>query len=89
MTNQPKSTPNLKKHHWPICMTTGLQRLGERKDAQLALRAAARSRSRAEMNGGEGTWRVVRAWRCEGENGCRGWHLSSSPSRPTLSGEAA
>jgi hypothetical protein len=90
VTNKSKSNfKKIKKHRWPICMTTGLQRLGERKDAQLALRAAARSRSRAALNGGEATWRVVRAWRCDGANGCSGWHLSSSPASPIVGGEAA
>ena len=67
----------VKKHKWPICLATGLQRLGERKDARLALAAAARSRTRASMNGGDATWHVTSAWRCSACGG--GYHLSSGP----------
>ncbi|WTW93591.1 hypothetical protein OG216_09485 [Streptomycetaceae bacterium NBC_01309] len=61
------------KRNWPICPTTGKQRLGERKDAKLALAAARASRARAELMGLTSTWVVVRAYRCE----CGGWHLTS------------
>lgn len=62
------------KRNWPICPTTGKQRLGERKDAKLALAAARALRARAELVGLASTWVVVRAYRCDH---CGGWHLTS------------
>ncbi|XAS78296.1 hypothetical protein V3G39_17860 (plasmid) [Dermatophilaceae bacterium Sec6.4] len=66
-----------KTHHvWPICISTGKARYGERKDTKLALSEAARLRSVAERNGALCTWTVLRAYRCDE---CYGWHLTSKP----------
>jgi len=62
---------------WPICDETGKQRLGERKDAKLALRAARISRAHANLDGQQSSWTVHREYRCRF---CDGWHLTSLPS---------
>ena len=58
------------------CPETGLQRYRERQDASHALRDAKFSRAVAAINGREGTWTVIRAFKCEG---CLGFHLTSQP----------
>ncbi|EKX62159.1 hypothetical protein Sipo8835_05825 [Streptomyces ipomoeae] len=63
------------RRNWPVCAVTGKRRLGERKDAKLALAAARQSRARAERNGVRAEWTVVRAYRCRHCAG--GWHLTS------------
>jgi hypothetical protein len=65
------------RHTWPICPVTGKRRLGERKDAKLALATARRQCAAAERSGGIAHWTVVRAYRCEHCAG--GWHLTSLP----------
>lgn len=67
-----------RKHNWPTCTHTGKQRLGERKDVKLALEAARRSRSQAELSEQESSWTVVRGYRCQH---CSGWHLTSRVER--------
>jgi hypothetical protein len=62
---------------WPICEETEKQRLGERKDAKLALRAARISRAHANLDGQQSSWTVQREYRCRF---CDGWHLTSLPS---------
>jgi len=61
-----------KPHKYPICPLSGNRRLRDRQDVRLALRAAQRSRSRAELDGLVSTSRVVRGWKCA----CGGWHLT-------------
>jgi hypothetical protein len=64
------------RKNWPICPQTGKQRLGERKDAKLALEAARHQRAHAALEGGESGWTVCREYQCEH---CGGWHLTSRP----------
>lgn len=64
------------RRHWPICPVTGKERLGERKDAKLALEAARHLRAQAELDGRLSGWTVRREYPCEH---CRGWHLTSLP----------
>ena len=66
-----------KAHKWPTCRSTGKKRFGERKDAKQALRAASRVRARARLDEAVTRANVVRAYRCSGLDGCRGWHLTS------------
>ncbi len=66
------------RHAWPICITSGKARYGERKDAQQALVKAAHTRTRAQVEGGHTRWTVVRSYRCPD---CHGWHLTSLPGR--------
>lgn len=65
------------RKHWPVCPQTGKQRLGERKDAKLALEAARHHRAGAALGGEQSGWTVCRGYQCEY---CRGWHLTSRPS---------
>lgn len=62
------------KRKWPICAHTGKQRLGERKDAKIALEAAQHHRARAALNGLTSAWTVRRGYHCDY---CRGWHLTT------------
>ncbi|MCW1958003.1 MAG: hypothetical protein KIH64_005550 [Mycobacterium sp.] len=66
------------RKHWPTCPATGKQRLGERKDAKLALEAARHHRAIAELDGERSGWTVCREYQC---GHCRGWHLTSKPLR--------
>jgi len=65
------------RRHWPICDQTGKQRLGERKDAKLALRAASHIRAQTALHDQQTSWTVHRAYACEF---CGGWHLTSQRS---------
>ena len=65
------------RRNWPKCPQTGKLRLGERKDAKLALEAARHTRANAELDGAQSGWTVCRGYQCEY---CGGWHLTSSAS---------
>lgn len=67
------------RRRWPICPATGKRRLGERKDAKIALEAARHLRAGAAVNGAHTGWTVRREYRCEH---CGGWHLTSLEQRP-------
>lgn len=67
------------RRHWPICPVTGKERLGERKDAKLALEAARHLRAQAELDGRTSGWTVCREYPCEH---CGGWHLTSLAAWP-------
>lgn len=62
------------RRNWPKCPQTGKQRLGERKDAKLALEAAWHHRAIAALDGEQSGWTVCREYQCEH---CGGWHLTS------------
>jgi hypothetical protein len=64
------------RHHWPICEATGRVRLGELKDARLALEHAAHARWAANMTGKVSRRRELRACRC---SECHGYHLTAWP----------
>lgn len=67
------------RHHvWPRCPVTGKARLGERRDAKLALERAAHVRARAALDGASTKAEVRRAYRCRY---CGGWHLTSQEKR--------
>jgi hypothetical protein len=66
------------RRRWPICPATGKQRLGERKDGTLALRAARQRRAEADRNQASCSWLVCRVYRCDD---CHGWHMTSMPIR--------
>lgn len=68
-----------RRRNWPVCPVTGKERLGERKDAKLALEAARHLRAQAELDGCRSGWTVRREYQCEH---CRGWHLTSLPTWP-------
>lgn len=62
------------RRNWPICPVTGKQRLGERKDAKIALEAARHHRAIAQLDGRLSGWTVRREYQCQH---CGGWHLTS------------
>lgn len=64
------------KRNWPVCVPTGKQRFGERKDAKLALKSARHLQAHATRDGQRSSWTVCRTYRCEF---CGGWHLTSLP----------
>ena len=69
-----RRNPRRRRRNWPICEATGKRRLGERKDVKQELAAARASRSQADLDGVDGSWTVVRGYRC---SQCGGWHLTS------------
>ena len=75
------STPHRTRraHRQPLCEQSNKRRYRDGKDARLALRDAARLRSKAAVAGVECGWVVTRAYRCD--DYCQGWHLTSSPAR--------
>ncbi len=78
--SQPTGKPRraADRHRYPVCPTTGKRRLGERKDVVLALAAAERARTRADLHGVPTNRQEVRGYRCAS---CRGWHLTSRAGR--------
>lgn len=69
--------PSSRAHKFPRCEHTGKVRYRTVKDAKLALRFAAHSRSRAALEGTESSHHCIRWYRCA----CGGIHLSSQPQR--------
>ena len=67
-------TTRTKRHSWLICATTGKQRLRERQEIGLALRAAKLRRETAAVKGREHSWQAVRGYKCQH---CNGYHLTS------------
>jgi hypothetical protein len=65
-----------KAHSLPICRVTGKQRLRERQEVGLALRAAKLRRETAAAEGRDHSWQAVRGYKCEH---CGGYHLTSRP----------
>ncbi len=64
-------------HRFPRCPETGKVRLGERKDARLALQDCRRLSLEGEPDS-SARRRECRAYRC---GYCSGWHLTSQPAR--------
>lgn len=69
-------TTRSKRHAWPICPETGKQRLRERQEVGLALKAAKLRRETAATEGRDHRWHAVRGYKCEY---CNGYHLTSRP----------
>ncbi|MGV8896349.1 MAG: hypothetical protein ACOH1U_07810 [Rhodoglobus sp.] len=69
-------TTQSRHHSWPICVATGKQRLRERQEVGLALRAAKLRRDTATAEGRDHSWQAVRGYKCEH---CNGYHLTSRP----------
>jgi hypothetical protein len=66
-------------HRFPICPTSGKVRYGERKDVRLEMRQVNGDRARARLNDVACSRNEIRSYSC---SDCRGWHLTSTPSRP-------
>lgn len=71
----------MSRHRYPLCPSSGKIRYGERKDVKLAMRQADSDRSRARLNDAACSRYEVRSYSC---SDCRGWHLTSKPTRPVL-----
>lgn len=67
-----------RRHRWPVCPETGKNRLRERKDVKLALKAIRRGRDAANLAGELSNRRECRGYQCPH---CDGWHLTSKPQR--------
>jgi hypothetical protein len=77
-TRSPGPGRQRRRHRFPLCPVTGKLRLGERKDARLALKDCQRMRASAAADGMTSGRRECRAYRCQH---CAGWHLTSQASR--------
>lgn len=73
-------------HRFPRCPITGKVRLGERKDARLAVRECRRQAAAATVLGLTPGRRECRAYRCVH---CGGWHLTSQAARPLRQADLA
>jgi hypothetical protein len=69
--------PSSRAHKFPRCERTGKVRYRTVKDAKLALRFAAHSRTRAALEGTESSHHCIRWYRCA----CGGFHVTSQPQR--------